>query len=305
MAAAPNPGGAAPLARRWLLNLVLLAVVAGLALLLWYRAGEAPAPEAAPLTPLVREAIRSIDIERPGEPAVRLARTDSGWRLSAPIEARVDAFTLDSLLDLAAAPTDRPVAPGDGDLARFGLAEPGITVRLNETEVHFGAAHPLEDRRYVQYDSRVYLLPVRFYRAAAAPYANFIDTRLVEPGRKLTALRLLDFSLTLEGGTWRREPALEALSSDRINAFVDDWKHARALRVEKYAGEPVRSRIVLTLAGADGAGDETEVTVGILAREPELVLYRPDEGLQYHFPQSLEERLLSLAPEKESVKSDE
>lgn len=299
-----GPGAGAPLARRWLLNLALLALVAALALVLWFRPGEEAAPEAPPLTPLARAAIDAIAITRPGEADVRLERREDGaWRLTAPIEARVDPFTLDALVDLAGAPTDRTVATEAGDLARFGLAPPELTVRLNQTEVHFGAAHPLEDRRYARHDSRVYLLPVRYYRAASAPYTNFIDTRLIEPGRKLTALALPGFRLTLEDGTWRRAPALEPLSSDRINAFVDDWKHARALRVQPYAGDPVRQRITLTAEGPEAGA--AEITVGILAREPELVLYRPDEGLQYHLPASLAERLLTLAPEEERARTEE
>lgn len=293
MAAARTPGGDAPLTRRWLLNLALLALVAALALALWFATGEEKQAEAAPLTALARDAITSIGLERAGEPDVRLEKREGGWRLTAPIEARVDAFTLDNLLDLAAAPTDRPVATGDGDLARFGLAPAELSVRLNQEEIRFGAAHPLEDRRYAEYRSQAYLLPVRFYRAAAAPYANFIDTRLIEPGRKLTALALPEFTLALEKGTWRRAPPIESLSSDRINAFVDDWQHARALRVQKYAGKPVRERIQLTLEGPEGAG--SEVTLGILQREPELVLYRADEGLQYHFPQAMAERLLQIS----------
>ena len=293
MAAAPEPGQGAPLARRWLLNLALLALVVALALLLWLRPDGDAESEAAPLTPLARDAIRTIVIERGGEPAVRLTQSDGAWRLTAPLEARVDAFTLDTLLDLAGAPADRPVPLENGDLGRFGLAPPELSVRLNDTTVHFGAAHPLEDRRYAQHGERVYLLPVRFYRAAASPYTNFIDTRLIEPGRKLAALALPGFALTLEDGTWRREPAIESLSSDRINAFIDDWKHARALRVQQYADEPVRERITLTLEGPEGG--QSRVTVGILAREPELVLYRPDEGLQYHFPQAMAERLLQIS----------
>jgi len=35
----------------------------------------------------------------------------------------------------------------------------------------------------------------------------------------------------------------------------------------------------------------------ILAREPEVILYRPDEGLDYHLPPDVGERL--LAPKNE------
>lgn len=297
-APAPNhtPSGRpppAPIARRWLLNLALLAVVVALGLFLWYRPAGESEPEAPPLTPLAPDAVQRIEIERPEQPPVRLVRAEGAWRLTAPVAARVDTFAVDSLLTLTEAPADRPVKTGGGDLAPFGLDRPAVTVRLDDAEVRFGTAHPIENERYILYESGVYLVPARFYDYASVSYTDFIDTRLLAPGRELVALELPGFTLTLEDGTWRREPEIEALSSDRINAFVNDWRHARALNVQKYAGDPVQERLTLTVAAPDG--EPSALTIGILARSPELVLYRPDEGLQYHFPEAMGERLLSIS----------
>lgn len=281
-----------PLTRRWLLNLALLAIVVALGGYAWYHAGRAPEATKPTLTTLRADAVLAIELARPQQPAVRLERTDGQWRLTAPIKARADSFAVDSLLRLAQAPMDSTITPADPELARYGLDRPGLTVRLDDAEIRFGEAHPLKDEHYVQYESRVHLISNRYYAQAAAPYTNFIDSRLIEPGRKLTGFKLPDFTLTMRDGEWRREPAIEALSSDRINGFVDDWRHARALQVEKYSGKKTQEQVVITAENPDGG--QTELRVEVLARKPELVLYRPDEGLEYHFPEDTARRLLEL-----------
>lgn len=281
-----------PLTRRWLLNLALLVVVAALGLYAWYRSGEEPVETRPLLTNIDGAAVQTIEIIRAEESPVRLKRDAAQWRLTAPLKARADSFAVDTLLRLLRAPAESITTPADGDLARYGFDRPRLTVRFGKEAVRFGEGHPFKDEHYVQYDGRVYLIANRYYAQAAAPPTNLIDSRLIEPGRKLTELQLPDFRLTLKDGEWRRDPAIESLSSDRINGFVDDWRHARALQVEKYAGKPAAEQVRLVTENADGSS--SELTLGILARTPELVLHRPDEGLEYRFPGDTAQRLLGL-----------
>lgn len=284
-----------PLTRRWLLNLALLVLVLALGGYAWYRSSRAPVETKPTLTTLSADAVEAIEVARPEQPAVRLQRTDGQWRLTAPLNARADSFAIDSLLRMTQAPIDSTITPADAELARYGLDRPRLTVRLNDTEIRFGEAHPLKDEHYVQYQSRVHLIPNRYYAQAAMPYTNFIDSRLIEPGRKLTGFKLPDFALRLQDSEWRREPGIEALSSDRINGFVDDWRHARALQVEKYGGKKAQQQVVITTEDSDGK--PTDLRIEVISREPEFVLYRPDEGLEYHFPQDTARRLLTLSAE--------
>lgn len=280
-----------PLARRWWLNLALLAVVIGLGTYAWLRPEKKPDADKPALTALPAESVRAIEIARRGEPVVQLERHDSGWRLTAPIKARADAFAVEQLLRVLSAPVEN-IAPAEGGLARYGLDQPRLVLRFDATELRFGDVHPLKDEYYVQYGERLYLVSSRHYAQAAAPYASLIDSRLLEAGRKPVAFKLPDFTLTLKDGEWQRDPRIEALSSDRINGFVDDWRHARALEVEKYSGKKPQQSIVITTEGQDGG--RSDVVVAVLARQPQFILYRPDEGLEYHFPEDTAKRLLEL-----------
>lgn len=276
---------------RWLLNVALLALVAGLALFAWYRSQEQRRDPRAPLTALAPADITRVTIERSARAAIALERTPSGWRLIGPIKGRANGFAVDNLLRLAVAPIETSLAPPI-DPARYGLAPPAATVRLDDVAVEFGQMHPMQNWHYVRVDDRVHLIGSRYYAPVTAPYNNYLDARLIEDGRTPVAFALPGFRVQRAGDAWRRVPEDKNLSSDRINDFVEEWRHTRALSVERYSGRAVLERIELTFAAGDGKTET--LALGVLARKPELVLYRADEGLEYHFPEETTKRLLQL-----------
>ncbi len=299
---AAESASTSPLARRWWLNLALLALVAALGLYAWYRAGQPAEAPKTTLTALPADAVQAIEIVRPQAAPVRLERRDGEWRLAAPLEARADSFAVEALLRILRAPIESTITTAASDLARYGLDRPRATVRFGTTEIRFGEIHPLKDQYYVQYGEAVHLIASHYYAQATTPPTSLIDSRLLEPGRKPVGFKLPGFTLTLKDGEWQREPKIEALSSDRINGFVDDWRHARALQVEKYSGKKARERVVITVENPDGG--KSELIIGVLARQPELVLYRPDEGLEYRFPEDTAQRLLNLKTEDRGQKTE-
>lgn len=289
----PNESPRQPLARRWWLNLGLLVVVAGLGLFAWYRSGHSPEEAKPALTDVKGDTVQAIEIERPKQPKVRLQRHGEGWRMAAPIDARADMFTINSLLSILKAPVEQAVTPGDANIARYGLDSPKVRIRFDATELDFGERHPLKDEQYVKYRASVQLIPSRYYAKTLLPYTSFIDSRLFEPNRKFVGFKLPDFSLDLKDGAWVRSPEIKTLSSDRINAFVDQWRHARALNVSPHSGA-AKAQQSVTIRFAKPEGGETSLTVEVLAQKPELVLYRKDENLEYHFPEGTGDRLLKL-----------
>jgi len=76
------------------------------------------------------------------------------------------------------------------------------------------------------------------------------------------------------------------LSQDDINRWVDDWRQASALHAAPFVhGKPVGEISVYLKNGK-------KLMLGILQREPELVLLRTDEKLQYYFVATVAKRLL-------------
>jgi hypothetical protein len=278
---------------RWLLLAALLALIGILAAVALLKPGR-EANRKPTLTTLSPDTIQSIRIEHPNQPPIEITRHEEGWLMREPLAARANRFIVENLLAVVAAPIEASLPARGTELARYGLDAPLARVKLDADEIAFGAIHPFQQQQYVRYRDNVYLIASHYYGASAQKPELYLDTRLLAPATRLTDLKLADFSVSQIDGTWQRRPERKALSSDRINEFVSEWQQASALSVQRHAGKHPIAWV--TLGYAQGEKPQS-LRIGIIAREPELVLYRPDEDLDYHFPAELGKRLLQLEPE--------
>jgi hypothetical protein len=79
----------------------------------------------------------------------------------------------------------------------------------------------------------------------------------------------------------------EAPSADELNRWVDEWRFASSL-VTRPATErrPIEEIRV-------GLSDGSQVSFGVLQKEPELVLLRQDEKLEFQFSAENGRRLIA------------
>ncbi len=283
--------------KRWLLNLTLLAFIAALIVLVKFQPGRpGAASAAAPLLNIQPTTVRAIRIAS-GAEDIRLERAGEGWRLNAPGPARADPIRVDALLRLAVAVPRARFAASPETLAQYGLQRPQATVWLDQAEIRVGAAHALEDMHYVGYGNEVLLLSGAAVRPALQPSSAFLSTHLLDDGRKPVAFQLPTFRVTQVDGVWTLTPPNADVSNDQINQFVDEWRYARALSVTRHAAARPRAQVQVRYADAPMDAAAKTLDVAILARKPELILYRADEGLAYHFSAETGDRLLSLKPQ--------
>lgn len=282
--------GALVFKSRWWLNLALLAVVVLLALLV-VLARSPQQPPAPALTAIVPEAVARVALERAGEARVVLEKHEGRWRMTEPLAARVNDFNVGRLLGIARAPSAWRTAATPEDHARYGFDKALSRLRFDDVEIVVGSPHPLHAQHYVLHHDEVHLVDSRHLAAAFYAYSDFLDSRLLEEALQPVAFRFPGFTLVLKEGAWRREPPDESISTDRLNDFVAHWRNARALRVQRHTGTPAREWIEISVRRADRI--ET-LRLGILGREPELMLLRPEEGLEYHFPEAVGKRLLNI-----------
>lgn len=273
--------------RRWFVNLALLVVVIALVAFYFYHR-EREKTEAGPaLTAIATQQVTRVQIERPGQPTIVLEKHGDEWRLTAPLPARANRFTVENLLAVAGARSELQLAGGEP--RQYGLETPQARLRLNDETIEFGALHPFKQQVYVRYRGAVHLIPAMALTAVARAPSHFIDGRLIESGRRLVGLRLPGFMLALKDGSWQRQPPDKTLTSDQLGDFVAQWANARALTVEPAGNRPALAAIQLTLAQADAT---QTLALDVLAYKPTFVLRRRDEKLEYHFPQEIGKRLL-------------
>ena len=285
-----------------LTNLFLLLVVVALALLAIYEPGIEEPEEQPALLSLEREAVEHIVIHRQGQPTIELERSPLGeWQLLQPLKAAASDYRIDSLLRVTDTKSLSRFTVEKGQLADYQLAKPPVVLELNHaTRIAFGAQTPLDHRRYVRLDDSdtVQMINDTLYYHLIGAYPGYISKRPLPRDASIEALRLPALSLQWQEGRWQVEPKAENYSADQVTRLLDSWKFASAVSVKKYdgkEGEPVTITV---------KGREVPLEFLLTAREPDLILARPDLGVQYHFPAESGDEMLAL-PEQGAVQEPE
>lgn len=255
---------------RWLLNLLLLLVVAGLAALAYLRPGLDTGETADTLSQRLPEQIQQLQIERPGRDVITIARTVDGWQLTTPITLPANRFRIEPLLQLVRAVKHSSFLVVDDALAQYGLAEPTVWLSIDGERYAFGGLEPLNGYRYVMHGAEVHLLTDRIYHYLLMSPYDFVSPQLLPPAVELVEARVATHEvrdgLQLEG--WRE---MQARRVSAYSEFVDDAE-----------------QLVFVLS------DETLLQVDILQREPEFVLGVRDRQVRYHFTEAAGEQLMQL-----------
>ena len=263
---------------------LLAAVVAILGIYVYFKPARGPVQYS--LSALKAQEIRSIRVERPGDAApLLLERRPDGWYVASPFVARADALRAHQVLAIAEAKSSHRL-PAD-ELARFELDRPVAWVTLGGQTFSFGLVNAVTREQYVLSGDFVYTVHPRYGAALPARPADAANRQLFAADEVPVRIELKEFTVEQRNGKWTLTPAAGAVSQEEFMRWVDEWHLASALRVAPWArGKPVAEIRVRLKSGGN-------FTLGVLARQPELVLVRTDEKMQYHLRSEAAKRLLS------------
>lgn len=276
---------------RWLVNLVLLVLVAGIAAFLYLRPKPVASnvPKTYTLSALDPNSFTRLSIETPGKKPVLLEKQQGRWHLVQPVQGRADLAAVGRVLSLAIA-TSQDKFPAT-DLTRFGLDNPALKVRIDDQEFSFGMYHPVSGDQFVGYKDAVYVLPTVFSEGATMQPLEFLDKRPLDLNEEVAGF---DFSgleqweksrlsMELQNGKWKVSAAGAKPKQDELNEwFSGNWQHLQAKSVEPFTlDRQLHPYFTVKL--------KTGKTVRFIKMQesPELLLVREDEQLQYHFPQDI------------------
>lgn len=274
---------------RWLINLVLLLLVAGVGAFLYLN----PQHEQITLPTYEVSTLKLADFDRlsiefPAKAAVVFEKTDGFWRLAQPYSARADQQTVQRLVSIVAAKSTEKFPASDA--TRFGMDNPRLKIKLNNEEFIFGIYNPVTGEQYVAYKDAVYLLSGLYSETASTQLVEMLDKSPLQPHEEIAGFDLshleqweearlqLDMD---EHGKWQvSTPGAKPQQND-INEWFDGyWAKVRALSVEPYTPDRKVSYPVISIKLKDGK----QVRLDKLQESPQLILGRPDEGMRYYFP---------------------
>ena len=279
---------------RWIINLLLLVAIGILILVAYYEPGIDEQAEAPAITTLNKDQLRRIHLNRPvRDDLVLVKKGTQGWVIEHTPELPADSYQVNALQKLAEQKAVRSYPAAELDLAQLQLDPPYATAILNDTAIEFGSLEPLEGLRYVRVANQVHLIPDLYLHLIDAGYTQFVRRRLFGENTRFARIALPGFSIAKTDQGWTVDPQQE-VSADNLQQFVDRWQVATGLNIQ--AADSTADGETVELIQADSGHS---VNFVISAREPELVLVRPDLGIQYRMG-DLGGSLLSLTTAESS-----
>ena len=277
--------------KRTLLNIWLAIALLALVWVVWQEPGHAPKEKDVPvkLTTLTPAAITKIAITtRKG--SVTLDKHGGDWWLSEPIKIAANAVSVDNLLQVLQARSVARFPAAGRDLSQYGLADPEARLLLNDTEIRIGNVAPLGQQRYVQLGDTIHLIAERYMFDVPSDAASLVSRDLVPHGKRIAAIALPGAKLVRgDKGEWSMTPADKGIAADAIQGLVKQWSDVQALRVAAYQKQAAQGEVTIELEG-----ESAPLRYQIVARQPELILARPEIGIQFYVAGEQAERLLNV-----------
>ncbi len=272
-----------------LVNLLLVLLLTGLVLYAFFGPKEQPDPGIR-LTQMKRDDITRITVERRGSPIIQLEKRDGGWRISAPLQTRADPIQVERLADITTATAKHKLPPGDPD--RYQLDPPQVRLTLNDQAFAFGRINDVTNEQYVATAGAIYLVAPFFGYGIPTEVGKLVSRKLLDDAEVPVAFDFGRYRIARdERGTWTIEGASpeqqgKALSQDDLNRWADEWRFTSSLGAEPRRGARGREHLVVQFR------DGKKVAMEIVQKQPEFLLVRSDENMQYRFGAAVGRRLL-------------
>lgn len=260
--------------RGWLLNLVLLAGVLALSTYVWL-SPRRDAVDRMPLSTLTPAMVSTIAVERQGRPRIEIERQGEHWMITTPIKARADEFQIMRLLTVLEAQPSARFA--DHDRARYDLDAPTAILTVNGKDFIFGGFNTVTREQYVLHGNTVHAVELRHGAAIPADSSALIRRVLLSENDQPVAIELPQFTVRKADGRWMLTPSGNDIGADDLQRYIDQWRQASAATAAPHDGRVAAENIRITMA------DGRIVEVGIIQREPQLVLWRRDNNLHFTF----------------------
>jgi len=275
---------------RLLLNLVLVLIIIGLALLVIYEPGKQPEPSLPKLTGLKPQDVSTIHIERTTAGPISLYKQQGVWYMREPYRLPANDYRVQSLLRLLQTDSHAQHDLSKLNPAKYGLDKPRATITFNDKlKIAFGNTESLSKQRYVQIGNILHLIVDTFYYQAASPATGYASHAILPTG-KITDLQLPDMQLTLKDGQWQLQPPREDRSADVLTELIDNWQSAQAIQLKPFEDKVLpKTNIQVSLEG-----QKQPIRYTLQKHDDEIILLRHDVKMRYYISEDTRNQLTKL-----------
>ena len=279
---------------RWLTNIGLLVIVLITSLYSWTIFQKEPVESSKfELTNFKLSDFDELKIDFPSKISTHFKIIDNHWRMLSPHKARADQLYVYRILSILATSSLEKLSADD--LSKYGLDQPNLKMTFlgnNLKEVIlFGTYNPINEDQYVLYKDNVFLISGGFSETA-----SFMPVELIEknPIAKSEIIKSFDFSrleqwqdsrlkLNYSNNVW----SVEGKSLSIVQFDVNEWYEMTWKNIPAKSVEPYKIDQRMGYKSFDILLNNKKLTFYRIQESPELLLFRKDEGLLYHFPSDL------------------
>ena len=267
------------ISKRWLINyllIILIVVFSYIGKRYEVQTGQQTRETVSQLKP---QEINRISIQT-ADDAITMKKTGTQWSIESPISWPANNINVERILGITNTEFDSSLSAEEIDLSTLGLEFPNAILTLNDTRFLFGATNNIGERRYLLTESTVYLLAdihLHFFRQGLP---GLVDRRLLPRSVTLQSLNLGKFILNkTSDGDWQAND--DTITPDQLSEVINNWQTLEASNIKVYQKSDIpRQKIRAELMN----GNELEFF--LMSISPEIVIARPDLGLQFHFSES-------------------
>ncbi|EMR13211.1 hypothetical protein MPL1_06410 [Methylophaga lonarensis MPL] len=285
--------------RQLLTNLLLLIVIL---LAFWALRVAMQGPSYNTLADVTgKHTVSSIIIRRPDSPPVGLIEKSGQWHMQQPRPARASDHRAALILNLLSSPVYSEFYPFDSSgLQAFGLAQPRLTLQLDDALLLFGDTESLSGRRYVMHKGVIYLIDDDISPLLQAAAGSFVEPRILPEGAQLQRMTLpmlnegqpdprQTISLIQQQGSWRSDIKNPSFSSDDLVQLIQNWSNAYAMQVAIMLDNAVPENAVPVRIWLRHEDQPVVLWVEVSANG--LLISHPEAGLRYLFPSGMLQQL--------------
>ena len=274
---------------RWLVNIILFVFILSISLFLYLKPSQKKIAKQFEVSTFKLKDFDAVRIDFPSRASIIFKKNKDTWDMLEPIKSRADEFLVQKIISIVATTSSEKLP--SNDKIKYGLDKPTVKVKLlhkgSEEEFIFGTYNSITEDQYLLYKNNVYLVSGVYSEAASTLVVEFIDKFLLS---KSEQIKEFDFSrleqwkskrlkVTRINAEWKANDG-NSLNQDEMAEWFDmTWFKNRAKSVEKYSLDfkiPYKSFDIYTVEGK-------KITFIRVQESPEMLLYRVDEGLLYHF----------------------
>ena len=226
-----------------------------------------------------------IEVLRKGLDDFIFNKDGEAWYMITPQQFLANNSRINAILRLLKTESYGQLNSDEVELARFELADPVITLKLNDHVFQFGNTDAIDQRRYVLFDKTIHLINDFLYQQLTTNAAFFADTKVLPAGFSIKTIEFPKNKIELQDNQWQLQSLMD-IKPDQLKQIVSNWENVNAISVGSYNKPEIESHIVVT------SMNDSFVVFDIVSTEPHLILGRKDLGIKYHLGSDETDKLL-------------